>query len=1394
MNNNISAQEAFDNATYKQAADKIRQLLSAIRNNPATSAKRWVWELLQNAKDIPNKFGKVSVEIELVSENELQFRHNGDPFVINNITGLIRQVSSKDSLNSDEETTGKFGTGFICTHLLSDIIDVCGILNYKGCRRFYLSLDRSGRSSEELMPRIKEVEKVFLEPEKHFSEVPNYEGNRHESDYDTVFRYHLTSQEKFDSAKAGLDDLVNTLPITLVTQAKKIKQVHVIDRVRGKDVIYMCNSQELDENVTFSEIQINTEKKQFLSYITSEVALTIEVQKQENGYTLIKRDSKQPVLYRDFPLIGSECFYFPYTLNGFRLCPTEKRNSIPLNGEDNEEAKDNRKIIEHAINTAVLFNEWLIKHNSTNRYLLASSRLPQPEVNYDDRIALPWIKNLQFYWRKQLLEQLLSETSDGIFSLKEISVPSFANYGDSKAKVTNETFFSLLEGYYLGRGHLPFRDHLHGWLNVLRPEYTTWEADLKYGKEDFLTDLANAKSISSLCTTLDKSREEIVTWLNSVYSFLIQQNCLSDFDEYAIIPNMEGDFKLLNELKSDYSNPIPLELMDLYNHVMTDTIQSWMIDMDIDYTLFGNTLQVFAIDNMIDWFNSKIKSNDTYIDNGTSYYANCWLAYSLIEFYPIGIQNEKYLNYRQTLFELTAVDGNQGEYKGLEVSKIELWKEADEYWFNHNYEKIEKLGTVEKVSNEYFESKKTIDETLGWINNYIKFYRDNSKGDFLRDKKIFPTQKLSLKALNDLRYDSGVAEEFKDLADYAVNTDFSSEKYRHLLLHPTITGYEQHDPLTVKEVYEFVKGVFDQSSPIIRDVIAKHAISIIVTSEDEDSSEKTLYDFAKAIFGTSIPEIHKIAPTTGFNWGFAQEFYLKKICSTISESINLDGFKALSTEFASKNNSELVEWIDSLIEFLHTFKNKKYWPIITDKEKGFGIWVNQNNNFCRFQDVRKDENIPAELKDLAASNKHIEYDFREELFTLDSVYDSYLETSVFTLTEIGEFIDNKIQSYDGDKQDKDFAALIFSVGKLCSSISGLSGIMKYYSEKKNTLIVGSLGEGETLDLVGSLIQHGDEKIRVVKEILENNSIEELNKINTILQNQLSDKRHIEDENDILKKILEEHGIDNPLPKLVEVQITTPSGSKSLLVKERQYAGLSLEEIEAYVSEAKMDVVNYFRDLNEREGLGLQFDKERIAMNSYSQLYGIYDRNGQELPLVVHSYKGPQYRYFDLNWYDWQLLRQRGSMLWVKTITGLQCIPLYALPIRNFSISIGNGLTQFDQAKLLTLAAVGKEYAYIGFEFGNNMPRNFTKHVAFDYVPDKLKDCVGSIKQICDTSAPALVQMYNLGPNIPLLDSDDEQYSLALKSIESEETMRQIHDLPANEIEAPVKGAGLESLF
>lgn len=56
----------------------------------------------------------------------------------------------------------------------------------------------------------------------------------------------------------------------------------------------------------------------------------------------------------------------------------------------------------------------------------------------------------------------------------------------------------------------------------------------------------------------------------------------------------------------------------------------------------------------------------------------------------------------------------------------------------------------------------------------------------------------------------------------------------------------------------------------------------------------------------------------------------------------------------------------------------------------------------------------------------------------------------------------------------------------------------------------------------------------------------------------------------------------------------------------QYAGLSLKEIEDYVDGAKDAVVKYFRELNEKKNLGLQFDEAKIRSHSYSQLYGISD--------------------------------------------------------------------------------------------------------------------------------------------------------------------------------------------
>lgn len=116
-------------------ATKIHKELSDLRarvDASPTIPKRWVWELIQNAKDV-NIGGKVRVRIESEldgSDAHVTFKHNGGAFSAENIRFLIEQVSSKNRTKDSTgrpTTTGKFGTGFLTTHLLSPYVLVTGV-------------------------------------------------------------------------------------------------------------------------------------------------------------------------------------------------------------------------------------------------------------------------------------------------------------------------------------------------------------------------------------------------------------------------------------------------------------------------------------------------------------------------------------------------------------------------------------------------------------------------------------------------------------------------------------------------------------------------------------------------------------------------------------------------------------------------------------------------------------------------------------------------------------------------------------------------------------------------------------------------------------------------------------------------------------------------------------------------------------------------------------------------------------------------------------------------------------------------------------------------------------------------------------------------------------------
>ena len=513
---------------------------------------------------------------------------------------------------------------------------------------------------------------------------------------------------------------------------------------------------------------------------------------------------------------------------------------------------------------------------------------------------------------------------------------------------------------------------------------------------------------------------------------------------------------------------------------------------------------------------------------------------------------------------------------------------------------------------------------------------------------MFPNQQLELKKLSDLHYDSGIPEPFKDLASIAKNTSGNDDMYRHQLIHRSIHGYEQHDPLSTKDVYKFVKDRFDESNDTTKEVIARRVISILVKAGDSEPEERKLYDFAKTIFEDSFEEPIYVAAATDFHWRFAQEFYVKRICSKIVQSVNIDGLRKLSSSFGGKDKAELIDWIDTIIEFIHGYKYKKFWKIITDKDAGIGIWLNQNDDFCKFQDVREDNNIPEDLKDVA-KNSHVNKDFREELFSLDSKCSQYLETSPMSISEIGQYIDGKIKEYEGDKQNNDYRSLIFNINRLYKTYPELEKAMPYFMEKKNSLIVGSLGEGEIMDCVASILQQGDGKIKVAKKILEKYTLEELN---DILKNKSKPKGpRVGTDGDqsgvekiqVPKKLLEQytHKQLNDILENID-KLTVPM----IGTEDEPWGGLTKEEMHRYLEEAKDAILDRLSEAG--------YDISKADWDGWTCVDGVM-KDGKEYPLVIRSNRSG--RNTTITPKDWMQLMRDNAMFVVKTSNGIGTIRL-----------------------------------------------------------------------------------------------------------------------------------------
>jgi len=90
----------------------------------------------------------MTIRINLTPDR-ITFAHNGRDFTRDEILSLIYHGSTKQA---NEEQLGKFGTGFLSTHLLSRQVRVKGTLREEkhGRRAFEFELDRSGDDTDQV--------------------------------------------------------------------------------------------------------------------------------------------------------------------------------------------------------------------------------------------------------------------------------------------------------------------------------------------------------------------------------------------------------------------------------------------------------------------------------------------------------------------------------------------------------------------------------------------------------------------------------------------------------------------------------------------------------------------------------------------------------------------------------------------------------------------------------------------------------------------------------------------------------------------------------------------------------------------------------------------------------------------------------------------------------------------------------------------------------------------------------------------------------------------------------------------------------------------------------------------------------------------------------------------
>lgn len=527
-------------------AQGVHKHLRTLESNRERVLPRWIWELLQNARDVSDGSGSLIASIER-RDGELTFRHNGRGFEPKEITHLIYYGSTKLEL---ADPIGQFGSGFLATHLLSRTIDVSGHLT--NGQTFAFTLDRSGESVDDLQHHMDASFEAFKS-----SLAPPADGGDQAAE--TTFRYPIDKRasEALDHGERALE-LAGPYVTAFNEQFKRIEFLTpesgiILELRKRRDLADHIREVEVDLSARVGAV---TARRSHVVAELDGVAVAIPFERRGEDVVLVSSTSV-PKLLLGFPLIGTEDFSLPVVVHSLRFSPTEERDGVYLGQSDDEVNQENQAVIKQACGLLLSIARLAAESGWSRVHVLAEV----PRVREKPWLNKTWLGGC-------LRSNLVARIRATPLVLNESGTPAAPNASklptaDSAEAV--DRLWSLARALTSLREILPRQAEAQGWCNAAR----SWAAlracrlaDLEETMDG--RDLAGyaeaAGSIEALQAQLEEDTDA-PDWLDKVHQFLSANGFDDALRSLKIVPDQNGEFSTLANLHRD--RDIPSELKEI---------------------------------------------------------------------------------------------------------------------------------------------------------------------------------------------------------------------------------------------------------------------------------------------------------------------------------------------------------------------------------------------------------------------------------------------------------------------------------------------------------------------------------------------------------------------------------------------------------------------------------------------------------------------------------------------------------------------------------------------------------------------------------------------------------------------------------------------------------------